>query len=434
MTDFAIRTEGLGKQYRRPPTRDNQHGPETAAGALLHGAVRLATRGGMIHGQDRFWALRDVSIEIEQGEVVGVVGANGAGKTTLLKLLSRVTEPTEGRAEVRGRLSSLLEVATGFHPDLSGRDNVYLNGSILGMRRAEIDAKFDDIVEFAGVHDFIEMPVKRYSSGMYVRLAFSIAAHVEPEILLVDEVLSVGDQAFQEKSLGRLKEVTSAGRTVLFVSHNLPSLTSLCRRGILLEGGRVTMDGPIDDVVSTYLSRRRRVHGGDLTGLPRDGTGEIRFRSVAITGVDGSPEIFPDRPVVISLTFSADEPVPADMLSLSVGINHGLGERLITLWNRFDPGRPLVGTTIEDGTTITCTLQSLPLRPGSYPITLYLDKGGGEIIDRVDNQIDFTVLPSDFYGTGQLPSESQGAFMVAHEWRVERESPRLSEASEFSAP
>ena len=345
-----------------------------------------------------------------------------------------MTEPTEGRAEVRGRLSSLLEVATGFHPDLSGRDNVYLNGSILGMRRSEIDARFDDIVEFAGVHDFIEMPVKRYSSGMYVRLAFSIAAHVEPEILLVDEVLSVGDQAFQEKSLGRLKEVTSSGRTVLFVSHNLPSLTSLCTRGILLEGGRVTMDGSIDDVVSTYLSRRRRVHGGDLTGLPRDGSGEIRFRSVAITGEDGSPEIYPDRPVVISLTFSADEPVPADMLSLSVGINHGLGERLITLWNRFDPGRPLVGTTIENGTTITCTLPHLPLRPGSYPITLYLDKGGGEIIDRVDNQIDFTVLPSDFYGTGQLPSESQGAFMVPHEWRVERESPRLTEASEFSAP
>ena len=434
MTEFAIRTEGLGKQYRVPHTRDRQQGPETAAAAMVAGLLRFVTRGGMIHGQDRFWALRDVSIAVEPGEVVGIVGANGAGKTTLLKLLSRVTEPTEGRAEVRGRLSSLLEVATGFHPDLSGRDNVYLNGSILGMRRSEIDARFDDIVEFAGVHDFIEMPVKRYSSGMYVRLAFSIAAHVEPEILLVDEVLSVGDQAFQEKSLGRLKEVTSSGRTVLFVSHNLPSLTSLCTRGILLEGGRVTMDGPIDDVVSTYLSRRRRVHGGDLTGLPRDGSGEIRFRSVAITGEDGSPEIYPDRPVVISLTFSADEPVPADMLSLSVGINHGLGERLITLWNRFDPGRPLVGTTIEDGTTITCTLPHLPLRPGSYPITLYLDKGGGEIIDRVDNQIDFTVLPSDFYGTGQLPSESQGAFMVPHEWRVERESPRLSEASEFSAP
>jgi lipopolysaccharide transport system ATP-binding protein len=433
MSELAIRTEGLGKQYRVPPTMDRRHGHETAVAAAAAGLWRLASRGGVGQRQDRFWALRDVSLEIAPGEVVGIVGANGAGKTTLLKLLSRVTEPTEGWAEVRGRLSSLLEVATGFHPDLSGRDNVYLNGSILGMRRAEIDRKFDDIVEFAGVHDFLEMPVKRYSSGMYVRLAFAIAAHVEPAILLVDEVLSVGDQAFQEKCMGRLKEVTSSGRTVLFVSHNLPSLTSLCTRGVLLEHGRVEIDGPIDDVLSTYLSRRRRVSGGTLEGLPRDGTGEIRFREVAITGEDGGPEVYPDRPVVISLTFSAREPVPADTLSLSVGINHGLGERLITLWNRFDPGQPLSGTTIEEGTRLTCTLPNLPLRPGSYPITLYLDRGG-EIIDRIDNQVDFTVLPGDFYGTGQLPSESQGAFMVPHEWRVETASRRRNEASELSAP
>ena len=433
MTELAIRTEGLGKQYRVPPTKDRQQGHETVVAAVAHGLLRLATRGGMVHGQDRFWALRDVSLEIAPGEVVGIVGANGAGKTTLLKLLSRVTEPTEGRAEVRGRLSSLLEVATGFHPDLSGRDNVYLNGSILGMRRAEIDAKFDDIVEFAGVHDFMEMPVKRYSSGMYVRLAFAIAAHVEPEILLVDEVLSVGDQAFQEKCLGRLKEVTSSGRTVLFVSHNLPSLTSLCTRGILLEQGRVALDGPIDDVVAKYLSRRRRVSGGTLENLPRDGTGEIRFREVSIGGPDGSAEIYPNRPVVIELKFSAREPLPAETLSLSVGINHGLGERLITLWNRFDPGQPLSGTTIEDGTRITCTLPNLPLRPGRYPITLYLDRGG-EIVDRIDNQVDFTVLPGDFYGTGQLPSESQGAFMVPHEWRVENDNRRLDAASTLRAP
>jgi lipopolysaccharide transport system ATP-binding protein len=432
MAELAIRTEGLGKQYRVPPTKD-QRGPETAVASVAAGVRRLATGGGIVHRQDRFWALRDVNIEVAPGEVVGIVGANGAGKTTLLKLLSRVTEPTEGRAEVRGRLSSLLEVATGFHPDLSGRDNVYLNGSILGMRRSEIDAKFDDIVEFAGVHNFLEMPVKRYSSGMYVRLAFAIAAHVEPEILLVDEVLSVGDQAFQEKCLGRLKEVTSSGRTILFVSHNLPSLTSLCTRGILLDQGRVAIDGPIDDVVSTYLSRRPGVSGGALEGLPRDGTGEARFQEVSITREDGSPEVYPDRPVVISLTFSARSPVPAETLSLSVGINHGLGERLITLWNRFDPGQPLSGTTIEDGTRITCTLPNLPLRPGRYPITLYLDRGG-EIVDRIDNQIDLTVLPSDFYGTGQLPSESQGAFMVPHEWRVENDNRRIDAATSLRAP
>ena len=433
MTPLAILTEGLGKQYRVPPNIDRRQTPETAVGAFAAGTRRLVTGGSVLHRKDTFWALRNLSLAIGAGEVVGIVGANGAGKTTLLKLLARVTEPTEGRAEVRGRLGSLLEVATGFHPDLSGRDNIYLNGSILGMRRAEITARFDEIVDFAGVEEFLDMPVKRYSSGMYVRLAFSVAAHMEPEILLVDEVLSVGDQAFQEKCLGRLKDVTSSGRTVLFVSHNLPSLTSLCKRGILLEHGRVVQDGPIDDVVNTYLSRRQRASIGALEGLPRDGTGEIRFSEVSITGEDGSPDVYPDRPVLISLTFSTERPVPAETLSLSVGINHGLGERLITLWNRFDPGQPLNGTTIEEGTRIACTLPRLPLRPGRYPITLYLDRGG-EILDRIDNQVDFTVLPSDFYGTGQLPSESQGAFMVPHEWRVERDTRRLKEASGLSAP
>jgi lipopolysaccharide transport system ATP-binding protein len=407
---------GLGKRYR-VRSSDHVRSPETAAGALAGFGQRLVSGGGVSRRRDSFWALRDVTFDVDEGEVLGIVGANGAGKTTLLKLLSRVTEPTEGRAEVRGRLGSLLEVATGFHPDLTARDNIYLNGSILGMRRAEIDERFDDIVEFAGVGKFLEMPVKRYSSGMYVRLAFSIAAHMNPEVLLVDEVLSVGDQAFQEKCLGRLSEVTSTGRTVLFVSHNLASLASLCTRGILLENGEVVMDGEISQVINTYLSRRRRATGGDLEGLAREGTGEVRFRSVTVTAEDGSPEVFPDRPVLITLTFSAAVPVPAETLSLSVGINHVLGERLVTLWNRFDPGRPLSNAVIEDGTEITCYIPRLPLRPGQYPITLYLDRGG-ELIDHIDNQVDFTILPADFFGTGWLPSESQGALMVPHEWRV----------------
>lgn len=412
----AIRIERLGKRYRVPPV-DRQRPPETMAGVLTVFGRRLISGGSIFGHRESFWALRNVTFDVDEGEVVGIVGANGAGKTTLLKLLSRVTEPTEGRAEVRGRLGSLLEVATGFHPDLSARDNIYLNGSILGMRKAEIDARFDEIVEFAGVGRFLEMPVKRFSSGMYVRLAFSIAAHMNPEVLLVDEVLSVGDQAFQEKCLGRLSEVTNTGRTVLFVSHNLASLASLCTRGILIEGGEVVMDGDIDSVINTYLSRRRRASGGELAGLPRDGTGEVRFREVAITGEDGNPDVFADRPVMITLRFSATSPVPAETLSLSVGVNHIFGERLVTLWNRFDPGQPLTDALIEDGTEITCYIPKLPLRPGRYPITLYLDRGG-EIIDHIDNQVEFTILPSDFFGTGWLPSESQGVLMVPHEWRV----------------
>jgi lipopolysaccharide transport system ATP-binding protein len=210
--------------------------------------------GSIDDAEDILWALRDVSFEVTPGEVVGIVGVNGAGKTTLLKILSRITPPTQGNVRIRGRVSSLLEVGTGFHPELSGRENVYLNGTILGMRKREIDAKFDQIVEFSGVERFLETPVKRYSSGMRVRLAFSVAAHLEPEVLIIDEVLAVGDAAFQQKCLSKMEQVGQEGRTVLFVSHNMPAVTRLCQRGILLSGGRLVMDASATDVVSHYLT------------------------------------------------------------------------------------------------------------------------------------------------------------------------------------
>jgi lipopolysaccharide transport system ATP-binding protein len=291
----AIAIDGLAKRYQLGETR----------GAFSYGSLResLATsaqetwrriRGGESRdarrGPDHIWALRDVSFSVEPGEVVGIVGRNGAGKSTLLKILSRITRPSEGTAEFRGRIGSLLEVGTGFHPELTGRDNVYLNGAILGMRRSEIARKFDAIVDFSGVRDFIDTPVKRYSSGMYVRLAFAVAAHLEPEILVVDEVLAVGDAAFQRQCLGRMQEVSNEGRTILFVSHNMPAITRLCSRAVLLASGRVVDDGPADRVVAKYLSSElgtaaRREWAPDDPAAP--GNDWIRLRSVRVVDERG---------------------------------------------------------------------------------------------------------------------------------------------------
>jgi lipopolysaccharide transport system ATP-binding protein len=245
----AISVDGLGKQYRL--------GQRESYAALRDVIARAATaplrRDRVKRERPTFWALEDVAFEVTAGEVIGVIGRNGAGKSTLLKILSRITEPTKGRVELRGRVGSLLEVGTGFHPELTGRENVYLNGAILGMRRAEIREKFDEIVEFSGIGKFLDTPVKRYSSGMYVRLAFSVAAHLEPEILLVDEVLSVGDAEFQRKCLGKMEDVTHHGRTVLFVSHNMAAIRKLCPRAILLDHGQVVADGPTPEVLTTYF-------------------------------------------------------------------------------------------------------------------------------------------------------------------------------------
>ncbi|PYN50294.1 MAG: ABC transporter ATP-binding protein, partial [Candidatus Rokuibacteriota bacterium] len=263
MSDVAIRVAGLGKQYQiggdRKPYKTIR---ESITDMVLDPLRRL--RAGLsadaLNGEHAFWALKDVSFEVNRGEVVGIIGRNGAGKSTLLKILSRITEPTEGEVEIVGRVGSLLEVGTGFHPELTGRENVYLNGAILGMKRSEIDRRFDEIVAFSEIERFLETPVKHYSSGMYARLAFAVAAHLEPEILLVDEVLAVGDAAFQKKCLGKMGDVAEQGRTVLFVSHNLGAINDLCARSILLNNGQVEIDGAPDKVIRTYLG-----HGNSAT-------------------------------------------------------------------------------------------------------------------------------------------------------------------------
>ena len=252
MSNVAIRIEGLGKQYRLGGLREQYSTlrDQFRKWTSLRGLLRQAD-----HAERRpsFWALKDVSFEVKQGEVIGIIGRNGAGKSTLLKILSRITEPTEGGADIHGRVGSLLEVGTGFHPELTGRENVYLNGAIMGMKRAEIAQKFDEIVAFAEVEKFVETPVKHYSSGMYMRLAFAVAAHLEPEILIVDEVLAVGDTRFQKKCLGKMGQVAHNGRTVLYVSHDTATIRTLCDRAVLLEGGSIRMHGPADRVVAEYL-------------------------------------------------------------------------------------------------------------------------------------------------------------------------------------
>ncbi len=299
----AIAVENLGKRYRIGQYRA-AYG--TLRDSLARGVKRLAS-GHPRHHREEIWALEGVSFRVEEGEVLGVIGKNGAGKSTLLKLLTRITAPTEGRAEIRGRVGSLLEVGTGFHPELTGRENVFLNGAVLGMKRREIGRKFDDIVEFSGIGKFIDTPVKRYSSGMYVRLAFSVAAHLEPEILLVDEVLAVGDVEFQRRCLGRMEEYGSSGRTVLFVSHNMPAVARLCDRVILLTGGRLVLDGPASEVVAHYLQMESGSGSEetwpDLASAPGDDL--VRLRSVRVLAEDGRLLDAADvrRPVGVEIAF-----------------------------------------------------------------------------------------------------------------------------------
>jgi lipopolysaccharide transport system ATP-binding protein len=298
----AIVADALSKRYSIGEDRARY---ETLRDSLARGAARLVGRGSA-RERANVWALRDVSFEIGHGEVVGIIGRNGAGKTTLLRLLSRITKPTSGSADVYGQLASLLEVGTGFHPELTGRENVFLNGAVLGMRRREITAKLDDIVEFAGVERFLDTPVKRYSTGMQVRLAFAVAAHLEPDILVVDEVLAVGDAEFQRRSLGRMQEIGRSGRTVLLVSHSMPTITRLCSRALLLEHGGLVADGEAQDVVSRYLTSehgRTSDRRWDVEDAPGDDV--ARLLRARVVGPDGEPAPSVDvrQPVGIELEF-----------------------------------------------------------------------------------------------------------------------------------
>jgi len=410
MSDIAISAHGLGKRYRLGLRR---YGYDT----LREGLVRaFRPRGGERAAGELLWALRDVSLDVHQGEVVGIIGHNGAGKSTFLKILSRITEPTEGYVDLRGRVGSLLEVGTGFHPELTGRENVFLNGSIIGMSRAEIRRRFDEIVAFAEIERFLDTPVKRYSSGMSVRLAFAVAAHLEPEVLLVDEVLAVGDAAFQRKSLGKMTEVANEGRTVLFVSHNLGVIQALCQRAVLLEHGRVVVDAPVNEAVPHYLRAIERAASVDL--LERTDRNSRSWRDSLIKAVEILPEGGGPHGVVVSgaparMVVEVTNALPATECQLTI-LNE-LGQPVSVLNSEIvaptDVREESVGTRLE------CLIESLALVPGRYRIDVIL-RAQRHIQDGLDAAAFFDVEPGVVGDRPTPVAGSAGDVVLAHRWRL----------------
>ena len=415
----AIRASGLSKRYRLGGPRQPYRTLRDAIAESLPGTHRRDAARGRSRGDGAprwFWALKDVSFEVAPGDVVGIIGRNAAGKSTLLKILSRITEPTEGRAEIAGRVGSLLEVGTGFHPELTGRENVFLNGAILGMRRAEILRKFDEIVAFSEVEAFIDTPVKHYSSGMYMRLAFAVAAHLDPEILLVDEVLAVGDAAFRRKCLGKMGEVAGEGRTVLLVSHDMAAVEGICRTAFLLEKGHIAKTGDSRDVVAAYLASLPASGGVPLDQREdREGNGRFRFTGIGYRS-GGSPVdvVRCGDDVEFVMEYRGDAG-PLRNVSLAVAVYTLGGQCMLILNNE------MVGVEFDDLPSrgrVACRIGRFPLTPGQYGINLYCEVNG-VISDWMQQATFLTVEGGDFFGTGRLPPRAHGGFLVPQAWCLE---------------
>jgi len=409
-SDVAVSVRGLSKSYS---IAHNAAKHTTAGEALMH---RLRHP---FHREERetFWALNDVSFDIQRGDVVGIIGRNGAGKSTLLKILSRITEPTAGQIDLYGRVGSLLEVGTGFHAELTGRENIFLNGAILGMSRAEIARQFDAIVDFSGTEQFLDTPVKRYSSGMYVRLAFAVAAHLNPEILIVDEVLAVGDAEFQKKCLGKMQDVAASGRTVLFVSHNMATINNLCRSCIVLKGGQVSFLGDTKAAVSKYISSSRLNSFGNDRELNtfRPSWAQNWIASAKTRDAEGTQQsCFPlGGDITFDVTFANPE-LRLRSPVLGVVINHS------TYGTAGAVNTRMTGFEVEAGSykegTLRCRIKQFPFLQGHYTADLWLGDGPTDV-DALLGYLEFEVEEADIYGTGKIPFDTMGVAIIQPTWK-----------------
>lgn len=422
MSDTAIICENLSKQFvigkRLANYKTLRDTLAEAVTSPFRRARRLWRGESLALGGETIWALKDVSFEIKQGDVVAIIGRNGAGKSTLLKILSRITEPSSGFAETRGRVGSLLEVGTGFHPELTGRENTFLNGAILGMSKSEIKRKFDEIVAFSEIERFIDTPVKYYSSGMYVRLAFSVAAHLDPEILILDEVLAVGDTGFQKKCMGKIGEVNRGGRTVVMVSHNITATQNLCPNGIVLQEGRVALNGGIKEAVDYYLhsvsgNGRSKSYAADLTAAPgRPAKCQPLLKRLELLDGNGAP-LLTDLPMggglKVKVYFELDR--PTTVLHVGLGFENLLGQRVFTAHSVFEPN-PNWGKC-EGEQCMSCDIPSLTLMPGEYRLKVSVNLENQET-DYVEDAVRLTVVDSDYYGVGKVPWN--GACVMPQRW------------------
>lgn len=424
MSDTVISVEHLSKRYRLGVINTGTFKDDLKVwfAQTLGKPNPLSKVGEAEHGNregDTIWALKDINFTVQRGEALGIIGRNGAGKSTLLKILSRVTTPTEGHVHVNGRIASLLEVGTGFHPELTGRENIYLNGAIMGMNRAEVNRKLDEIIDFSGVEKFIDTPVKRYSSGMYVRLAFAVAAHLEPEILVVDEVLAVGDAEFQKKCLGKMGSVASEGRTVLFVSHNMGAIQNLCKMGMVMQNGSIQMSGSGSEAISAYLSS----FGGNQSSLEsrkdRMGTGQVVVESISFVDQDGYPidSAISGQAIGIRLYFSRKDSLSFPKIIVGLSFRTQLDIPVFLHHNRLT--QQFFGPLPNKG-SLELRIKKLPLPAGLYRIDYSLINGN-DYIDGLENAAELSVEGGDFFGSGEVPPSTHGVCLVEGSWKMNKE-------------